>query len=158
MEMAAYTTRVSLCWSLAPADPLTDDASLAVIFRLVVFKPFIDEIILAKVARSSREGIKSGQLSTMYCLVAYAYLTFTPRHSLAWLLRRLLDTKLSPSSQLRIVSSHCLLTYSTLTHCACSDPARNEFYWVPPQDENDTGTDIEQTPEDERFYIIAGET
>lgn len=39
-----------------------------------------------------------------------------------------------------------------------SDPARNEFYWVPPQDENDTGANIEQTPEDERFYIIAGET
>lgn len=31
----------------------------SVIFRLVVFKPFIDEIILAKVSRSSREGIKS---------------------------------------------------------------------------------------------------
>jgi hypothetical protein len=46
----------------------------------------------------------------------------------------------------------------TPTSLSSSDASRNEFYWVPPQDEEDAGADIEQTPEDERFYIIANET
>lgn len=50
------------------------------------------------------------------------------------------------------------LSVILLTSLCHSDPARNEFYWVPPQDEEDTGANIEETPEDERFYIIAGET
>ncbi|KAK9900315.1 hypothetical protein P389DRAFT_10644 [Cystobasidium minutum MCA 4210] len=89
-----------------------------IIFRLVVFKPFIDEVVLGKVTRSSREGIKIS---------------------------------------LGFFDDCWIPSYRLPANCAF-DPARNEFYWVPPQDENDTGANIEQTPEDERFYIIAGET
>lgn len=39
-----------------------------------------------------------------------------------------------------------------------SDPKRSEFYWVPSAEDDETGQDIEKTPEDERFYILAGET
>ena len=42
--------------------------------------------------------------------------------------------------------------------CAHSDPARSEFYWVPPTSETDDGSSLSSVPEDERFYIITGET
>ncbi|CAD6579912.1 MAG: DNA-directed RNA polymerase III subunit rpc25 [Cyphobasidiales sp. Tagirdzhanova-0007] len=47
--------------------------------------------------------------------------------------------------------------YRLPQNCAF-DPTRSEFYWVPPVNEEDSGENIEQVPEEERFYIIAGET
>jgi hypothetical protein len=41
----------------------------------------------------------------------------------------------------------------------CSDPTRSEWYWVPEaEDDEGNPVNLAKVPEDERFYIIAGET
>lgn len=91
-----------------------------------------------------------------------------PLASLVWLLRRLLHPKLPPPSKLCIVRPIpflCLgaqqLTALSLSQPLYSDPARSEFFWVPPTDEDDSSSssqpNLDSVPEDERFYIIAGE-
>jgi len=88
------------------------------IFRLIVFKPFIDEIILGKVGSSSKDGVKFS---------------------------------------LGFFDDCWIPAYRLMPNCAF-DPKRSEFYWVPTADENADGADLEKTPEDERYYILQGET
>ncbi|KAL7005261.1 DNA-directed RNA polymerase III complex subunit Rpc25 [Cystobasidiomycetes sp. EMM_F5] len=88
-----------------------------VIFRIIVFKPFIDEVVLGKVARSSKEGIRVTLGFFDDCWIP--------------------DYRLPPN---------------------CSfDAARSEFFWAANAEDGATRAEVDATPEDERFYIIAGE-
>ena len=77
MVMAASITRVGRM-TLSVFLPVlkADFYVITVIFRLVVFKPFIDEVVLAKVSRSSREGIKSRSILSTCWLRSCLFSTF----------------------------------------------------------------------------------
>ena len=87
--------------------------------------------------------------TTVYLQIVHCEFALNPCLSSV---RTLLDFSLSHSPTRR---AHSLAR--SARSFAYSDPTRSEFFWVPPQDEDDTGSSIDQTPEDERFYIITNE-
>lgn len=126
-----YTNKVlpnvGLCVAMFEIDDCSEgiilqgDGSIfyKVIFRMVVFKPFADEILLGKVSKSSRDGVKFS-------------LNFF---------------------------DDCWIPHWRLPPNTAFDPTRSEWYWVPEaEDDEGNPVNLAKVPEDERFYIIAGET
>ena len=118
------------------------------VFRLVVFRPFTSEVIIAKVKSSDEDGVRRKFL-TLYYVKSPNESSF---FSHCWFLRRHIHSYCFLASTKRIV---CLSRFS---HHYCrsslntSDPNERCHFWIS-ESTLTSSTELLDTPVTERMYI-----
>lgn len=109
LERAKFDTEtgscgIKVCYRLSLAS-FRSTYHFSVVFRMVVFRPFASEVILARVKSSDEDGIRcTFTTSISMSLPEQVFLIF----SICWILRRYVHPNPLPSTTLRIVRTPSL--------------------------------------------------
>lgn len=137
---------------------------LSVVFRLVVFRPFPSEVVLAKVKTSDESGIRG-------MLIGFKFLPLHKSSIIRPVSVGFFDDMHIPLSYLPSPSALCVLpmpspyqTASSSLFFHASDPNERAHFWLPsyepPEDNPDyvpTQHELLDSPISERMYIDASE-